>query len=175
MLLSLRQTDGIYAIDKATGEILWKLGGTPTAQSLTVVGDPYGADPLGGQHDVRVLPDGTITVFDDGTFLGRPPRAVHYRIDAAAHTATWLGQITDPAIGTSLCCGSARMLADGNWEVSWGGDDVVGEYEPDGTPLFTMTFDGLFSYRAEPVEESRLSAAELRAGMNAMARSLLAG
>ena len=175
VLLSLRQTDGIYAIDKATGQILWKLGGTPTAQSLTVVGDPYGADPLGGQHDVRVLPDGTITVFDDGTFLGRPPRAVHYRIDAAAHTATWLGQITDPAIGTSLCCGSARMLADGNWEVSWGGDDVVGEYEPDGTPLFRMTFDGLFSYRAEPVEESRLSAAELRAGMNAMARSLLAG
>ena len=60
---------------------------------------------------------------------GGAPRAVHYRIDTTAHTATWLGQITDPAIGTSLCCGSARMLANGNWEVSWGGDDVVGEYD----------------------------------------------
>ena len=40
---------------------------------------------------------------------------------------------------------------------------------PDGTPLFQLTFDGLFSYRAVPVEESLLSATELRAGMNAMA------
>jgi len=169
VLLSLRQTDGIYAIDKATGQILWKLGGTPTPESLTVVGDPDGADPLGGQHDVRVLPDGTITVFDDGTFLGRPPRAVRYRIDTSTHTATMLQQITDPAVGTSLCCGSARMLANGDWEVSWGGDDVVGQYGADGTPLFQMTFDGLFSYRAVPVAESLLSAAELRAGMDAMA------
>jgi outer membrane protein assembly factor BamB len=175
VLLSLRQTDGVYAIDKATGQILWKLGGTPTPESLTVVGDPDGDVPFGGQHDVRVLPDGTITVFDDGTFLGRPPRAVHYRIDTTAHTATWLGQITDPAIGTSLCCGSARMLANGDWEVSWGGDDVVGEYGPDGTPLFRMTFAGLFSYRAVPVSDSLLSGAQLRAGMDAMARSLTAG
>ena len=169
VLLSLRQTDGIYAIDKATGQILWKLGGTPTPESLNVVGDPDGAAPLGGQHDVRVLPDGTITVFDDGTFLGRAPRAVRYRIDTAAHTATMVQQITDPAVGTSLCCGSARMLANGDWVVSWGGDDVVGEYDPDGTQLFQLAFDGLFSYRAVPVEESLLSATELRAGMNAMA------
>ena len=38
-----------------------------------------------------------------------------------------------------------------------------------------MTFDGLFSYRAVPVSDSLLSAAELRAGMDAMARSLTAG
>ena len=170
MLLSLRQTDGIYAIDRTTGDILWKLGGTQTPQSLTVVGDPYGNLPLGGQHDVRLQPDGTITVFDDGTFLDRPPRAVHYAIDPVARTATFLGQITDPDVTNSVCCGSARHLVDGDWLISWGGDPVVGEYRADGTPVFRLTFgDSLFSYRAVAVRHSKLGIKELRAGMDAMA------
>jgi len=170
VLLSLRQTDGVYAIDRATGNILWKLGGTQTPESLTVVGDPYGNMPLGGQHDVRLQPDGTVTVFDDGTFLDRPPRAVHYAIDPVAHTATFLGQITDPAVTNSACCGSARPLADGDWLISWGGDPVVGEYAADGTPVFTLTFgDSLFSYRAVAVKHSKLGIKELRAGMDAIA------
>jgi Arylsulfotransferase (ASST) len=168
VLLSLRQTDGVYAIDRTTGQILWKLGGTPTPESLTVLGDPDAADPLGGQHDVRLLPDGTVTVFDDGTFL-RPPRAVRYAIDPVAHTATLLEQITDPAVTTSFCCGSARRLVDGDWVISWGGEPVVGEYRPDGTPVWKITFDGLFSYRVVPVAAGRLGIAELRAGMDAMA------
>jgi hypothetical protein len=170
VLLSLRQTDGVYAIDRTTGQILWKLGGTQTPQSLTVVGDPYPDAPLGGQHDARLLPDGTVTVFDDGTFLGRAPRAVRYRIDPVARTATLLEQVVDPTVTASVCCGSARRLADGDWVVSWGGDPVVGEYAPDGTPVFRITFDGLFSYRVVPVAGDRLSAAALRAGMDAMSR-----
>jgi len=169
VLLSLRQTDGVYALDRSTGAILWKLGGTPTPQSLTVVGDPEGDMPLGGQHDIRALADGTITVFDDGTFLGRAPRAVRYRIDPVAHTATLLEQITDPTVASSACCGSARRLANGDWVISWGGDPVVGEYRPDGTPIFRLTFGGVFSYRVEPVAAARLSVAELRAGMDAIA------
>jgi hypothetical protein len=170
VLVSLRQTDAVYAIDRATGQIHWKLGGTPTPDSLTVVGDPDAAAPLGGQHDVRLLADGTITVFDDGTFLGRPPRAVRYRIDTAAHTATLLDQITDPTVATSLCCGSARLLASGNWLISWGGDPVFGEYQPDGAPVFKISFDGLFSYRVVPIAPEQLRIAQLRAGMNALSR-----
>jgi len=169
VLLSLRQTDGVYAIDRATGRILWKLGGTPAPESLTVVGDPDAADPLGGQHDARLLPDGTVTVFDDGTFLGRAPRALRFRIDPVARTATVVDEVSDPTVTGSVCCGSARMLANGNWLISWGGDPVVGEYRPDGTPVFRITFDGLFSYRIVPVAAGRLSAAELRAGMDAIA------
>lgn len=167
VLLSLRQTDAVYAIDRASGSILWKLGGTPTPYSLTVVGDPD-VEPLGGQHDARLLPDGTLTVFDDGTFLGRAPRAVHYRIDTASRTATLVDQITDPQATESVCCGSARRLGDGNWLISWGSGPLVGEYEPDGTPVFRLDFNDLFSYRAVAVARSRLSAVALRAGMDAM-------
>jgi outer membrane protein assembly factor BamB len=170
VLLSLRQTDGVYAIDKTTGDILWKLGGTQTPQSLSVVGDEYGAMPLGGQHDVRVQPDGTVSVFDDATFLDRPPRMARYIIDGNARTATLYQQILDPTVTTSLCCGSARSLANGDWVISWGGDPVVGEYRPDGTLVFRITFDGVFSYRVAPVAPGRLSIGDLRAAMDALAR-----
>ncbi len=169
VLLSLRQTDGVYAIDKATGDILWKLGGTPTPESLTVVGDQYDSMPLGGQHDVRVQPDGTVSVFDDGTFLDRPPRLARFAIDTTARTATLVQQIADPTVTTSVCCGSARSLANGDWVISWGGDPVVGEYQPDGTPVFRITFDGLFSYRVAPVAPRRLTIEELRAAMDTLA------
>jgi hypothetical protein len=62
-------------------------------------------------------------------------------------------------------------MADGDWLVSWGGDPVVGEYRPDGTPVFTLTFaDGLFSYRAVPVAPERLTIGELRAAMDALSQ-----
>jgi hypothetical protein len=71
----------------ATGAINWKLGGTPVAKSLRFVGDPY-AD-FSGQHFARIIPNGTLTIFDNGTFVGRPPRAANYQISTAT--------MTDPA------------------------------------------------------------------------------
>src|SRR5205823_12065111 len=82
VVFSARQLDAIYRIERATGAIDWKLGGTRTSRSLRVVGDPGGGPTtFGGQHDVQVLPDGTITVYDNGSKLSRAPRAVRYRID----------------------------------------------------------------------------------------------
>jgi Arylsulfotransferase (ASST) len=172
LLLSMRQTDAIYAIDRANGQILWKLGGTKTPQSLTVLNDSHAAQPLGGQHDVRLLTDGSVSAFDDATNLPRPPRAVRYAIDTTARTATLLQQVTDPAVTSSVCCGSARRVENGDWVISWGGDPVVAEYRPDGTTVFKLTFDGLFSYRVDPVAHRRLSIEALRAGMDAMAPPL---
>jgi Arylsulfotransferase (ASST) len=170
VVLSMRQTDAVYGIDRTSGRIIWKLGGTHTPASLTVVGDPDAAAPLGGQHDARLLPDGTLTVFDDGSLLGRAPRAVRYRIDPVAHTATFIGAVTDPGVTSPICCGSTRLLGDGNWLVSWGNNPVVGEYEPNGTPVFRISFaDDVFSYRAVPIAASELPVAALRQGMDAMA------
>ena len=55
---------------------------------------------FGGQHDARVLSDGSVTIFDNGfhsdPVLRHPPRAVRYAIDRGAGTATLLEQINDP-------------------------------------------------------------------------------
>ena len=83
VIASFRHFDAVYKIRKSTGEIVWKLGGTSTPQSLEVKGDRY-AHTFGAQHDARLLSDGTLTVFDNRTSLhDRRPRAVRFRIDRA--------------------------------------------------------------------------------------------
>ncbi len=96
LLLSFRHLDAVYEIDRRTGEIIWKLGGTETPESLEVTNDPHGDFPLGGQHDARLLPNGTITIHDNRTGLGDPPRAVRFRIDAENGTARLVQSVQDP-------------------------------------------------------------------------------
>jgi hypothetical protein len=169
VLISIRHNDAIYKVDKASGEIVWKLGGTWTPKSLQVLKDPEGGYPFGGQHDVRLLPDGTITVYDNNTGLGIPPRAVRYSIDEANRTATFVEQVTDPLATDSICCGSARRSGDGSWLMSWAANSYVAEYDAAHQTTFRLDFGGaLFSYRAVPVDQGALTLSSLRAGMDAM-------
>jgi hypothetical protein len=177
MYLSFRHLDAVYKVDRRTGQVVWKLGGTQTPQSLEVVGDARGDYPFGGQHDARVLPDGTITIFDNSTGLADPARVVRYRIDEQARTATLVEEILDPTIPFSLCCGSARKLASGDWLVSWGGlAEVAGNfartfgsvdgYDDRGRLLFELITPERFTYRAIPLPEGLLGAARLRDAMD---------
>jgi hypothetical protein len=171
VIASFRHLDAVYKIKKSTGNIVWKLGGTRTPRSLEVKGDPR-AYTFGAQHDARLLADGTLTVFDNRTNLGhKAPRAVRFRVDRQAGTATLLQSITDPAVPASYCCGSARRLGNGDWLISWGNSSKtgpIGGYKPNGERTFLLDFDSTFSYRAEPVPPGAVSAWDLRQGMNAM-------
>jgi hypothetical protein len=167
LILSFRHLNGVYRILRSNGAIDWKLGGTTTSRSLTVQDDPRGSNPLGGQHDPRRLRDGTVSVFDNGTQLNRPPRAVRYRIDTSARTATLVESLSDSSITASGCCGSARKLSTGGWLIAWGGLPTVSEYTATGARVSSLAFPPFFSYRAVPVEPGRLSAAALRGGMDA--------
>ncbi len=176
VIASFRHFDAVYKIEKSTGEIVWKLGGTSTPQSLEVRNDTR-TQPLGAQHDARLLSDGTMTVFDNRSNLRhRKPRAVRFRIDEAAGTATHLGSITDPGVPISHCCGSARRLDNGHWLIAWGKDasgetGPIGGYKANGARTFLLTFELGFSYRAEPVPAGVVSAAALRQAMTAMCSS----
>lgn len=169
MYLSFRNTDSIYKVDRRTGAIIWKLGGTETPESLEVRGDPGGGDPLGAQHDVRVQPNGTITVFDNRTGLpDEVPRAKRFRIDERAGTATLVEAIGDRRVTSAFCCGSARRLPSKEWLVSWGNTGVVGAYDRDGRVIYRLlTPPGQgFTYRANPVPAGELEIGELRRAMD---------
>jgi len=173
VVISFRHLSALFSVDHVTGTVNWKLGGSPRPQSLRVAGDPNGllGGLFGGQHDARVLSDGTVTVHDNGTNHGRPPRAVRYLIDPLTRTATMLEQVTDSRARASLCCGSARKLSGGDWVIAWGFNNLVTETTPAGIVLFSLQLGrGQFSYRAVPVPYGQLSRAALRAGMDAQYR-----
>ena len=170
IVISLRHADALYRIDRDTGAIEWKLGGTPTARSLNIVGDPHSGEAFGGQHDGRVYDDGSVSLYDNGAGRGRAPRLVRYAIDTMARTATLVEEIEDPDVTGSFCCGGTRRLPGGNWVAAWAPGSLVGEYEPDGDRVLAIRFGGgIFSYRVVPLEPGQLHAEALRAGMDAIA------
>jgi hypothetical protein len=171
-IFNFRHLDAAYRVSEPTditgltGPIQWKLGGTTRPESLAIQNDPSGGPS--GQHDTRLLPDGTVTMFDNGTLglgPGRPPRALRYIIDTQAKTATFAGALTDSEVGSSPCCGSARLLPDGDVVTGWGGTPQIAEYAPDGTRLFRIA--GTFVYRGTPLLPGPFTAQQFRDGMDA--------
>jgi len=169
ILFSSRHLDAVHRIDTATGDVTWKVGGSPTDESLTVIGDQY-PNTFDGQHDARVTTDGTLTVHDNGTLANRPARALEFSLDTTAGTATVLEEITDPRSTPANCCGGSTKLSTGNWVVSWGANDYMTELDSQGVPQLTIGYPGTFSYRAAAVSAS---IASLRQGMDAMVAPLV--
>jgi hypothetical protein len=169
VIASFRQLDAVYKIRKSTGNIVWKLGGTRRPESLRVKNDPR-PYTFGAQHDARLLPDGTLTVFDNRSGLDQHrPRAVRFRINEQTRTATLLESITDPNVTSSQCCGSARRLGNGDWLISWGGGGkLIAGYKPNDERTFVLRFDSTRTYRANPVPAGVLAPSDLRQGMNAI-------
>jgi hypothetical protein len=165
-IISFRHLDAIYKINKATGAIVWKLGGTARTQSLSVVGDPVfsAGGSFSGQHDARLLSNGVVTLHDNGSKI-RAPRAVAYRIDEAQHTATFVEQVTDSRYPSSGCCGSSRRLPGGDWVNGWGQTNAITEQRSDGQPVLTITHSG-FVYRGLPITSGLVDITALRSGMD---------
>ncbi|HET6831399.1 MAG TPA: aryl-sulfate sulfotransferase [Solirubrobacterales bacterium] len=172
LVVSFRHLDAVYAINMTTGNLIWKLGGTPTPDSLDVIGDPE-SNPLGGQHYARVLPNGNMTLYDNNTNETAAPRGAEYRMNLFNGTATLVDTVNDPDVPSSPCCGSAAKLGDGSWLVSWGGTEVISEFGPGGNRHFKLQFvsnQGTFgfSYRVDPIVGGSPTIGDLRTGMDAM-------
>lgn len=166
VVISTRHTDATYGIRRSSGEIAWKLGGTETPESLRIVGDPA-EKLLGGQHDARIATDGTLSIYDNGKDRPRRPRVVFYRLEPAQGRATYLGQLNDPNVRRSHCCGSARELEGGGWLVSWGDNKLVTGFDAGGKVSFRLRLPAS-TYRAVPVPGAATTAARLHRAMDAM-------
>ena len=169
-VVSGRHLDAVFRVDRASGEVDWVLSSLPAGGDyeidkprLEIVGDPRGGPRR--PHDARLNGD-VLTMFDNRTGTGQPARAVAYRIDAAAGTATLLWQIEQEAGLTSDSLGSTRITPAGTVVVSWGGaiQPVFGEYTTDGRPLIEITqVAGGNSYRFVEEPPSAFSRDLLRA------------
>jgi Arylsulfotransferase (ASST) len=167
LLLSSRHANALFYVDRTTGTVLWKVGGSPYnkdgATYVQVIDDPQTSFNM--QHDARFLPNGDITLFDDHGATAGVARGVEYAIDHEANTATFAFQSL--GIAQSQAEGSFRRYADGESVISWGHSPtdprVITEINADGEDVLDVTFSGQVSYRAIKVPLSQLDIGVLRA------------
>jgi len=155
LLLSSRNLSEITKISLKTGEVLWRLGGK--ANQFTFVND----QPFAFQHDIRQLPNGDLTLFDNhgSAQTAAPSRGVEYRMDEVRKTVTkvWEYQPSTPQPIFGMFMGDVQRLADGNTFLDWGAASnspgyqfvTMNEVDPNGQPVFQLSFDQPYvSYRA---------------------------
>jgi hypothetical protein len=169
LLISSRYANAVFYVDRTTGTILWKLGGTVAnkdgAAYVPIVGDSQTTFNM--QHDARFRPNGGVSLFDDhGETAGSGvSRGVEHSIDQDAGTAAVAFQFL--GIAQSNREGSFRRYADGESVIGWGhiatDPRVVTEIDPNGNDVLDIAFGGTESYRAVKVPVSDLDIAVLRA------------
>ena len=155
-LLSSRNLSQIIKIDRNTGNIIWKLGGKENEFSFINEHEENSPTYFSYQHDIAVLPNGNITLFDNGNQHPTPySRAVEYKLDRVDKTAELVWEYRhSPDIFTSAM-GSVQRLSDGNTIICWGsagstaGNPTVTEVHPDNSVAIELSLpDGQTSYRA---------------------------
>jgi hypothetical protein len=137
LLVSARETSAVYKIDRKTGEVIWRLGGKKSDFEMGP------GTRFAFQHDARRLPDGTISIFDNGSLdfeNGTPKaveesRAIMLELDEERMSATLVREYTHPEKQYADAAGNMQVLPNGNVFVGWGRALAVSEFSKDGELL----------------------------------------
>jgi hypothetical protein len=148
LLISARSTWAGYLLDGA-GKVLWRLGGNKSSFEMGP------GTRMAWQHDARVLANGDLTFFDDGS---NPPihhqsRGVVIRLDPKTRQAHLVSvyEHADPQL-LAASQGNMQTLANGNTLLGYGGVPAISEFAKDGSLLFDahqpydMSFYRAFRY-----------------------------
>jgi hypothetical protein len=133
LLISARSTWAGYLLQGGSGEVLWRLGGNRSSFKMGP------GTKMAWQHDGRVLADGELTFFDDGS---NPPihsqsRGLRIALDPKTHEARLLKAYvhSDPPL-LAASQGNMQTLANGSALIGYGGVAAISEYAPDGSLVF---------------------------------------
>jgi Arylsulfotransferase (ASST) len=145
LLISARNTWTVYDLEPRSGQILWRLGGKHSSFKMGA------GTGTAWQHDPRELPDGAISLFDNGASPKEhsQSRAIVIDVAGAPATATLLDRLTHTPPLLAESQGSVQALANGDWFVGWGQEPYFSEFSPAGAMLFDAHFPAHDeSYRA---------------------------
>jgi arylsulfotransferase ASST len=136
LLISARNTWAVYDLDPRSGQIAWRLGGRNS--SFTAGPGTRSA----WQHDPRELPDGSISLFDNGASptIHHESRGVVVRLDPENHSATLVRQISRSPALLAESQGNVQALSNGDWFLGWGQLPNFSEFGPAGQLLFDAHF-----------------------------------
>jgi hypothetical protein len=175
LLVSGRNMDSIFYIERPSGRVLWKMGGATSSKDNAAYVSV--ADPFFRQHDARLQPGwswtsgggrGQVSVFDDETEKPGPARAVVYDVVVGAPSSgadgggaleggTTSGTATVDweyeGLSSSAYAGTFRVYPDGSRVIGWGvsltAQLVFAEVDVHGNDLLDFGFaDSEPSYRA---------------------------
>lgn len=124
ILISCRHLDEVVKIDKLTGAVMWRLGGSSSkGNQFAFENDTYnGFTGFSHQHTAWETARGTILLFDNGNLKPQPSssRAVEYALDVEQHVArkVWEHVPTQQTISASM--GSVQELVNGNILIGYG-------------------------------------------------------
>jgi hypothetical protein len=138
LLLSARNTNALFLVDRHDGHLLARIGGKKSDFTM----EP-GAATI-GQHQAVLQPDGTITQFDNGgstrfpTMPDRPSRGVRVKVDGGSQTVSLVKDYHHPGQELfSRSQGSMQVLPNDDVFLSWGGGNpYLTELTPDGQTVF---------------------------------------
>jgi hypothetical protein len=145
-VVSLRNTDAVYDIDRSTGQILWELGGKKSSFKMG------SGTTTAFQHDAVMQPNGDITIFDDGA--GPPKvhqysRGIEVALNTSNHTATLVKQFAHSPQLSANFEGSVQSLPSGDFVLGWGQQPYFSEVNSAGQQIFDAHWvTGTASYRA---------------------------
>jgi len=136
LLVSARNTWTVYDLSTRSGQVLWRLGGKHSSFS-----EPAGARTA-WQHDPRVLADGAISIFDNGSSptVHSQSRGIVVTLNRESGTATLVSQFTHGPALVAESQGNVQALANGDWFVGWGQVPDFSEFDAEGNLLFDAHF-----------------------------------
>ncbi len=131
LIVSARNTWGIYKINVKTGRIMWQVGAN---------GDHRLPEPWCWQHDVTALGHNEYSLFDDGT-LCHLARGLVIKVNPQEHPAgvTLVRAVShNPPIHSGFL-GSMQLLSGGDALVDWGDVPEITEFGPSGGVRVDLT------------------------------------
>lgn len=156
ILASFRSHSEIMKISRSTGEIIWRMG-SPRGE-FSFIGEHEENAPYyySRQHHVVRLPNGNISIFDNGQ-SHQPPysRGVEYTLDEINKVATLVSEVRYPN-GNIFCvtAGNAQKLENGGWFIGYGVPNPqfvkrnAVEYHPDGSIALELSLpNNVLAYR----------------------------
>ncbi len=167
LLISSRNTSALYELDPLTGKLRRSIGGKHSSVPLS----PGAATAY--QHDATLLPNGTISVFDNGADPKVHEQSRGIVVSLNGPSGAWVvAQYVHPHALLAGSQGNIQVLENGDAFIGWGEQPYFSEFNASGALLFDGRLAGSYeSYRAyrfawtgSPTERPALAAIASRHG-----------